>query len=501
MLQARDRNLFRNVTDCGAGGFSSAIGEMGEETGARVELVDAPLKYDGLTYDEIWISESQERMVLGVPPKHLDELLALCAAEDVDACVLGEFTDTGRLEVSYDGNLVLDLSMDFLHDGLPKTVLDAVWIAPEPEPRMTTSLAPAEALRALMAAPNVASKEWIVRQYDHEVQSTSAVKPLVGPHGSGPGDASVIAPILGSRRGFAVGCGMNPRYGDLDPLHMAEAAIDEAVRNVVCVGGNPDHTAILDNFSWGNARKPDRLGALVRASLGCYEAAMALRTPFVSGKDSLNNEYQTSDGPICIPHSLLVSALAIVEDVGETVTMDLKASGHALYVVGITRDELGGSHYEMLRGRRGENVPKLDRNGALRVHRAVHRAIRAGVVEACHDISEGGLAVAVAEMAFAGDVGATIEASAIPVDGELDETTTLFSESLTRYVLEVAKENVEPFEEAVHDIAFARIGATTDDQRYIVTASENAIVDEDIAELRRLHSHALTDLLEGETGD
>lgn len=503
LLTARDRGLYRNVTDCGAGGFSSAIGEMGAETGARVDLENAPLKYPGLSYREIWISEAQERMVLAVPPEKLDDLLELAKSEDVEACVLGEFTATGRLEVSYGGKKVADLDMHFLHDGLPRPVLSAEWKAPTPEADSDQKyMLHADAILAILASPNVASKEWIIRQYDHEVQGQSCIRSLVGDRLEGPGDASVLTPVLGSTRGFAVGMGANPLYGDLDPYDMACAAIDEAVRNVVAVGGDPDQTAILDNFSWGNCAKPDRLGALVRASMGCYDAAKALRTPFISGKDSLNNEFKTATGTIVIPHTLLVSSLAIVPDVDKTTTMDLKKSGSRVYLVGVTKEEMGGSHYMLVHGRRGRVAPKLDLSLAPKIHAALHRAVARGIVLSCHDLSEGGLAVAAAEMAFSGGVGMSIELSAMPVERkDLDDTARLFSESLTRYLVEVAPEEAEAFENAMAGLPCAAIGRTTTEPALkIADTSGKESLTIDLERLRWAYRFGLEQHLEKNRG-
>jgi phosphoribosylformylglycinamidine synthase subunit PurSL len=500
LLVARDRGLYRNVTDCGAGGFSSAVGEMGEETGARVDLEKAPLKYPGLSYREIWLSEAQERMVLAVPPESLDELLALCAEEDVETAVLGEFTDTGRLVLQYEGHVVADVSMEFLHDGLPRPLRKATWSPPAPDPLDDFVSRPAaDVLEELLAHPNIASKDWVVRQYDHEVQSTSAVKPLVGVHDDGPGDASVIAPRLGSTKGFAVGCGLTPHYGDIDPYQMAMAAIDESIRNIVCVGGDPDRTAILDNFSWGNTAKPDRLGALVLASRGCYDAAMALRTPFVSGKDSLNNEYATAQGTICIPHTLLVTALSIVDDVRRAVTMDLKEAGNQLYLIGTTRAELGASHALRVQGRRGDRVPQFDLETAPKIHAAVHAAIKSGLVRACHDPSEGGLAVAIAESAFSGGLGVDVDLSAVPSDETLNDFETLYSESLTRYLCEVPRASAAEFEAQFGGLSCARIGEVTDSGRLVLRqGADRVVIDADLDHLHALHAQGLTRIMEGQ---
>lgn len=442
LLVARDRGLYRAVTDCGAGGLSSAVGEMGAECGAEVELEKVPLKYPGLTPEEIWISEAQERMVFAVQPEKLEECLAVFAAERVEATAIGHFTDTGRLRLNYEGELVGELDMHFLHEGTPRPTRKAEWKAPELSDPGAPKLDDAGAtLLRLLRRPNVASKEWIVRQYDHEVQDMSVVKPLAGAAADGPADGVVLQPVPTSKKGAAIGCGANVRYGRLDPKAMAMACIDEALRNVVAVGGDPEHTAILDNFSWGNCDKPDRLGALVLASKGCYEAAVAYGTPFISGKDSLNNEYRVGDETLAIPPTLFVSALSRVPNVARTVTMDAKKAGNLLMLVGITRGELGGSELHAELGLDGGTVPTPDLEKAPGVLKKLHGAMKMGYVRSCHDLSEGGLAVAVAEMCLAGNVGADVDLSVIDhadFPAGYDPTTALlFSESCTRFLVEV----------------------------------------------------------------
>ena len=473
LLVARDLGLYSGITDCGAGGLSSSVGEMGEKLGAEVHLDKVPLKYEGLTYTEIWISEAQERMTLAVPPDKVDELLALFASEDVQATVIGHFTDTGRLRLRYKGNLVCDLDMDFLHNGVPRRQGTAVWDPPDhPEPKLRAKADYTDDLLAILGAWNVCSKEWVVRQYDHEVQGQTVVKPLVGVRDDGPGDACVITPILGSKKGLVISCGMNPKYGDVDPYWMAAAGIDEAVRNAVAVGGRPDRVALLDNFCWGNCDKPDRLGSLVLAAKACYDVAMAFGTPFISGKDSLNNEYATQEGTIVIPPTLLISAMTIVDDVGQCVTMDLKTAGNPVYLVGLTKDECGGSHWYALCEAIGRNVPRVNLKTAPRVFKAVHGAITAGCVRACHDLSEGGLAVAAAEMAFAADLGLELALADVPREAGLDDNgRILFSESQTRFLVEVAEDRAADFEKRLKGLPCARIGRVTDTGRLVVKAA------------------------------
>ncbi|MGD9647800.1 MAG: phosphoribosylformylglycinamidine synthase subunit PurL [Pirellulales bacterium] len=498
VLAARDRGLFRAITDCGAGGFSSAVGEMGAEIGAEVELERIPLKYEGLSYAEMWISEAQERMVLAVPPDCWSEFQSLAASEGVEATALGTFVPTGRLALRYQGVLVGDLTMEFLHDGRPPIVREASYRPPAAVPlklRDKHTLDFNDELLAILASPNVASKEWIIRQYDHEVQGGSVVKPLVGAAGDGPSDAAVVRPVLGSQRALVVACGMNPCFGDFDTYHMAASAIDEAVRNCVAVGADPRRIAILDNFCWGNTDRPETLGSLVRAALACRDLAPVLGTPFISGKDSLNNEfnYVAADGQtnsIAIPPSLLISALGQIDDASRAVTMDLKQPGNLLYQVGLTRAELGGSHLARIGAAEGGNVPEVDPQLARATFEAVHAAIAGGLVRACHDPSEGGLAVAAAEMALAGALGARLFLAQVPQALPIDEQARaahaeavaasgdanlpavafvpdataylLFAESNSRFLCEVEPANSSEFEAVLAAVPHALVGEVTD---------------------------------------
>ena len=485
ILQARDMGLYTCITDCGGGGFSSAIGEMGEDTGVEVDLDKAPLKYEGLSYTEIWISEAQERMILAVPPDKLDEIMALFKAEDVEAVVLGRFTGDRKLRLRYEGKVVCELDMEFLHKGVPKIVRKAVWKAPElKEPTIVEKKDYGRDLHKILSSWNVCSKEWVIRQYDHEVQAGSVLKPLVGAHNDGPGDASVNAPLYDSRRGIVLSNGMNPCYGDIDPYWMAASAIDEALRNLVAVGCPLDRVALLDNFCWGITDKPDRLGALVLAAKACHDFALLYGTPFISGKDSLNNEF-TGDGKnICIPHSLLISAIGVMPDVDLAVTMDFKKAGNLIYIVGLTRNELGGSHYYRIHGEVGANVPKVEKN-AKQIMDALSSAMAAKLVRACHDCSEGGLAVAAAEMCFAGGLGASIDATRVPGADTMRDDMVMFSESNTRFICEIEPDKKAEFEKALKGRPFAEIGRTVATSRLVIngTGGKNRI-DEDICSLK-----------------
>jgi phosphoribosylformylglycinamidine synthase len=492
ILQARDENLYSAITDCGAGGFSSAVGEMGEETGAEVWLEKAPLKYEGLSYTEIWISEAQERMVLAVPEENWQRFAEICSAEGVEATVIGQYTDTKRLVLKYDGAQVADLAMEFLHDGRPPVIREAVYSPPASQPLNLPQQATFDDdLKSILGSLNVASKEWIIRQYDHEVQAGSVVKPLVGVNNDGPSDAAVVRPDLSIQRGLVIACGMNPQFGDYDPYWMAASAIDEAVRNCVAVGADPDKIAILDNFCWGNTERAETLGSLVRAALACHDTAVAYGTPFVSGKDSLNNEFSYVDEngekvTVAIPSSLLITALGQIADVEHAVTMDLKEAGNVLYLVGQTKDELGGSHYSLVQGLTGGDVPQVDADQAMKVFRTLHAGMNAGLVRSCHDLSEGGLAVAAAEMAFAGGLGARLDLTELSESsGNQSSDVLLFSESNSRFLVEVLADKVSDFEWAIKDVPFVVLGSVTDgDSLIVVNPQGEPVIDSKLDDLK-----------------
>ncbi|MFW5748254.1 MAG: phosphoribosylformylglycinamidine synthase subunit PurL [Chloroflexota bacterium] len=497
VLRARDESLYSAITDCGAGGLSSAVGEMGEQVGATVHLERVPLKYPGLRPWEIWLSEAQERMVLAVPPANWARLQAICAGQDVEATAIGTFEPTGRLTLYYGDRLVGDMTMAFLHDGIPQRQMTAAWSSPGQE--MTSGNAAGEpdedygaTLLKLLAMPTIRSKEDVIRRYDHEVQGGTAVKPLVGIHNAGPGDAAVLVPLdtLGPApgpgisvegpRAVALSVGTCPQYTDLDPYAMAWAAVDEAMRNLVAVGADPDQVAILDNFSWGNTNLSDRLGSLVRAAQGCHDAAVAYGTPFISGKDSLNNEYLGADGQRhAIPGTLVISAVGIVPDVSKTVTMDLKSPGNRLYVIGETHDELGGSHYSLLHGSDAGTVPQPV-PGALKTYRALYRAIQAGYVMACHDTSEGGLAVSLAEMCIASGYGITMADHGFTATDTEDDVSRqrriLFSESAGRLIVEVRPDDESALQDLLtaEGIAWEWLGEVTEDPTLVLAPFDEA---------------------------
>jgi len=486
VIKARDAKLYSAITDCGAGGLSSAIGEMGEKVGARVELLTVPLKYPGLQPWEIWLSEAQERIVMAVPPANLDALLTMCAAEEVEATAVGTFDGSQRLIVTHNGQVVVDLDMHFLHDGRPQRTLVAEWFPASTTPPRSTVMNAQQLLLKLLAHPNIASREPVIRGYDHEIQGRTVVKPMVGVNSDGPGDAAVLHIRPDAMQGVAIGCGMAPQLSQYDPYWMALAAVDEALRNVVAVGADPQSCAILDNFCWGDPRQPDRMGALTRATAGCHDAALAFGTPFISGKDSLNNEYRDADGArTAIPGTLLISAMAYHHDIRLAQTSDLKAAGNAVYVVGMTTDAMAGSHASMIAGNIPGStwqMPQVDLALAPQVMRQLHEAMRAGLVAACHDISEGGLAVAVAEMALAGRMGCHINLDLMP-SSATQPLVRLFSESPSRFVVEVPVVHQAAFQRALDGIPHACVGQVTSDAKMHVVAGGRVMIDLPVNEL------------------
>lgn len=464
---ARDAALYHAVTDCGAGGLSSAIGEMAHDTGVRVELQNVTLKYPGLAPWEIWLSEAQERMVLAVPQSNLASLQALCDTYEVELTDIGAFDASGKVVVCYGGRVVLDLANDFLHEGIPQLHLTAdrrPFGSAQGKLPTDTIENGNEKLLALLAHPNIASKADVIRIYDHEVQGGTVVKPLTGAQMDAPSDAVVLKP-LGTKgtRGIVLSCGLNPEYGKHDAYSMAISVIDEAVRNAVAVGADPARIALLDNFCWGDPKRPETLGSLVDAARGCYDGALLFGAPFISGKDSLNNEYLGSDGQRhAIPPTLLISAIALIDDVNQAVTMDLKQAGDVIYFVGTWQ-------------RDADFVPPLS-HATPRIYRALHQAIQAGLVRACHDLSEGGLAVTAAEMCIGGRLGMNLE---------IQQAEMLFGETNGCLLVETTPNDSAAFEVMLSEIpnSFQRLGRVTAQSRLQITCTQKLCLSLDVDEL------------------
>ncbi|MFH1914895.1 MAG: AIR synthase-related protein [Pseudomonadota bacterium] len=494
LMRARDRGLYNAITDNGAGGLSSSVGEMAEDTGGfDMDLARAPLKYDGLRPWEILISEAQERMTTAVPSEKIDEFLALSAEMDVESTVLGTFTDSGRYLVRYGDKLVTCLDMGFLHEGVPQMELEAVW----ERPVVATDPVPAVAdqgglLKAMLGRLNICSKEYVVRQYDHEVQGKSAVKPMVGVKADGPSDAGVLRPELGSERGLVVSHGICPQYSDLDAYWMMANAIDEAIRNAVAVGGDISYMAGCDNFCWcdpvQSESTPDgryKLAQLVRANLALAHFCLGFGVPCVSGKDSMKNDYKGGGRKISIPPTVLFSVIGVIPDVNKCVTSDFKAPGDLVYVLGLTRPEFGGSEVAAQLGFSHANVPQVDLLSAKARYQTLFATIQAGLVSACHDCSDGGLGVTLAEMCIGGRLGAHIDLAALPACEEMDATGLLYAESASRLVVSVPPAHAVAFEARFAGQCLARIGTVDDSRALQVIHGGAPVLTEPVEELAR----------------
>jgi phosphoribosylformylglycinamidine synthase len=456
IVRIRDLGLASSITDLGGGGLSSAAGETASRfsCGANLDLDKVPLKYVGLAPWEIYVSESQERMLLTVPPKNVEKALQILNGEDVQATAIGRLTSDKTLNLNYQGQNVANVDVDFLFSppATSKTATCEKTIFEEPKIRNSQHLT--QTLLNLLASPNIASKESVVRTYDHEVKGNTVLKPFQGEQ-AGPNDAAILKPLIDSWKGIVISCGMNPNYGKIDTYWMAASVIDEAIRNNVAVGGR--RIALLDNFTWGNPERPERLGSLVKACEACYDFAVSFGTPFISGKDSLYNESPL--GPVT--PTLLITALGIMPDIRSAVSIDLKSPGDSLCIVGGTYNELGGSEYFRLKGFLGKTVPQVRKNQARKTYEGLTKAIDLGLIKACHDLSEGGLAVAAAEMVVAGECGIEIDLASVPTQNLTRNDVTLFSESNSRFLVEVSQKSKENFETLMKGTVFSSIGRVT----------------------------------------
>ena len=482
IIEIRDKKLASAITDLGGGGLSCATGEMAHRSrcGVHVELEKVPLKYPGMSPWEIYISESQERMLLSVPEKNLRKVLRIFENEEVEATPVGRFTKGNFLKAYYCGHAVADLDLDFLFSP-PRAIRVAEWKKPNyKEPSFAEPQNLTHELLQILPSPNVASKEAVIRTYDHEVKGNTVLKPLQGKFG-GPNDGAVIKPLDISWKGIVISCGINPNYGKIDPYWMAASAVDEAIRNNISVGGR--RIALLDNFTWGSPEKPDRLGGLVRACKACYDFAKAYGTPFISGKDSLYNESPLGS----VTPTLLITAIGIIPDLRKAVSVDLKGPNNLLYLVGKTYPELGGSEYYRMKGFVGRTVPKVKTKQARNTMESITKAIDSRLIKSCHDLSEGGLAVAAAEMAFAGGYGTELFLKKVPRSKDVMRNDyVLFSESNSRFLVEVSEKQREDFEASMKNVDYAVVGKIQGDTRFLVYGLDGkVVVDTSTDELRQ----------------
>ena len=483
-FEARNRGLYRFITDNGAGGLSSSVGEMAEICGGcRMDLALAPLKYAGLAPWEILVSEAQERMSYAVPPEHIEEFKKLAAERDVEVTVLGEFTDDGKFHILYDGKTVALLDIEFMHQGLPKMYLNARWKKPEwDEPADLGKRDVAEDLKAMLARLNITSDEFKARQYDHEVKGLSVIKPFIGKCRDVVSDATVtmIEPL--STEGIILSAAMLPRYSDIDTYDMMASSIDLAIRRVLAVGGKLGHMAGLDNFCWPDPvqseKTPDgeyKLAQLVRANQALYDCTKAFKVPCVSGKDSMKNDSTRGGKKISIPPSVLFSVISKMDDIRLAVTLDAKLPGDDVYVLGMTKDETGGSEYLAMLGYTGNKVPKLDVPAALAMYEKVAQITGNKLAHSLHTPGFGGLAVGFAKVAMAGRLGMNIELGSIPQSGGLNAAELLYSESNTRFIMTASPDKRDEITAILKGVPFARVGTVTDGDTLKLSGNGNDV--------------------------
>lgn len=488
VYEARDLSLYRFVTDNGAGGLSSSIGEMATECGGcRMDLGKAPLKYAGMEPWEILISEAQERMSFAVPPENIDQFISIAKKHEVEATVLGEFTDSGKIHLLYNDKTVAYLNINFLHDGCPRMKLTAKWTPPkweEPTNNEQSERDTAKDLLTLLSSLNICSNEYKARQYDHEVKGLSVVKPFIGINRDVYNDAGVFMAKPLSKEGIVLASALLPGYSSIDTYHMMAASIDLAVRRTIAAGADFGHIAGLDNFCWPDPVKsektPDgeyKLAQLVRANQALYDYTKAFKVPCISGKDSMKNDSTRGGKKISIPPTVLFSTIAKISDVSKAMTPDAKFSGDSVYIVGTTKPELGGSEYYSMLGYVGNNVPKVDAASANKVYQAIHKLTHTELVRSIIAPGIGGLAVAFAKMSMGGNLGLDIDFSKIPVSEQLSNAEVLFSESSSRFVVTVASNKTDEFEKILKGFVYAKIGKVISDP-YLKYANTSIAIDE-----------------------
>jgi phosphoribosylformylglycinamidine synthase subunit PurSL len=503
LLDARDEGLIQFVTDNGGGGLSSSVGESARfSNGCEIQLEKVPLKYAGLDQWEIWISESQERMTVAVRPEDIERFLALSKLHAVESTVIGRYTDSGKLHITYNGAPCACIDMDLTTSGFPQWEFDAHWLPPKSrglnEPVVKAPGNYEMLLLDMLSRPNICAKEWISRQYDHEVQGTSVVKPLVGVERDIPSDAAVIRPILGSYRGIAFSQALLPAYSAIDTYHMTACTIDEAVRRLVAVGADLDQIGGVDNFCWPSIQfhpqnNPDgklKAAKLVRSCRALRDICLAYEIPLLSGKDSmyvdghLQGRYQETH-KISALETLQFSATAIVEDINKCTTMDSKISQDLVYILGATRNELGASEYYAHLGYVGLNVPEVVPEKFIPLYRALGTAIDKEIVASAHGIYRGGLGVHLALVAMGGSLGMSIDLGAVPAEQTGRDDEVLFSESAGRFIVTIDPRHRDAFEQLFSGLSFARIGTVTGDGRFIIKGIDGKnLVDLQVKDLK-----------------
>ena len=494
LLEARDEGLIRFITDNGGGGLSSSVGESARfSNGCEIELEKVPLKYAGLDQWEIWVSESQERMTVAISPADHDRFFQLSKKHAVESTVIGRYTDSGKLHITYDGETVAYVNLDFLESGFPQWEFDAEWVAPDQrglfEPVVNTPRNYSSLLKDILSRPNICSTEWITRQYDHEVQGTSVIKPLVGAERDMNNDATVIRPLLESQRGLAFAQALLPTYSAIDAYHMTTCSIDEAVRRLLAVGADLDHIGGVDNFCWPDiqydaSKNPDgkfKAAQLVRSCRALRDMCLAYEIPLLSGKDSmyvdgnLAGRYGETH-KVSARETLQFSTISVIENFTRCVTMDAKLAGDLVYVLGNTRDELGASEYYEHLGYIGCNVPEVRTAEFLPVYRGLQRAIENQLVSSAHGIYRGGLAVHLAKVAMGGNLGLSIQLAGLPREHAGRNDVLLFSESAGRLIVTVDPAQREAFEDHFKGLACACIGSVSATARVAVHGIEGDVI-------------------------
>ncbi|SPD71768.1 Phosphoribosylformylglycinamidine synthase 2 [uncultured Desulfobacterium sp.] len=514
LLEARDEGLITFITDNGGGGLSSSIGESSRfSNGCLVHLDKVPLKYDGLDQWEIWISESQERMTIAIRPENLDRFMALSEKHAVESTVIGQYNDSGYLRLDYEGRTCAYIRMDLLESDFPQWEFDAQWIPPHlrglTEPVITEPENYGALLNEILSRPNICSRNWIARQYDHEVQGGSVIKPLVGIRCDIPSDAAVSRPVLGSNRGIAFSQAIIPFYSTIDTYNMTAATIDEAVRKILAVGGDPGHIGGVDNFCWPTieyhpTKNPDgkfKAAQLVRSNWALRDYCLAYGIPLLSGKDSmyidgnLEGPYGERRKVSGLP-TLLFTACGVIDDISKCITMDAKFPGDLVYILGETKNELGGGEYYHMMGYTGLNVPAVNAQGLLPQYRALHKAISEGLVSSCHSVARGGLAVHLSMVAMAGELGMEIDLGKVPAVEGLTSTQLLYSETCGRFIITVAPENRKSFEDILAGASPGLIGVVKEKKELTVSDSHGrTIIREEVSTLKASWKRSFGDLI------